>query len=95
MSIFKEVFKDNELYIAKNPNCPPELLVEILKRDKDDYVSCLAARNPNCPPRAKIEWMRNTGQIEKEDPTKHIIEYEPIKNYAKEMIEWINEELQK
>jgi hypothetical protein len=32
-----------------NPNCPPEILVEVLKRRKDDYVSYYAVRNPNCP----------------------------------------------
>ncbi len=61
---------------ASNLSCPPEMLVEILKRNKDDGISCYAAENPNCPPRAKIEWMLNTGKIEKEDPTKHEIEYE-------------------
>ena len=72
---------------AMNPNCPKEILVEILRREKDDNVSVYSANNPNCPLEAKIKWMQvtleariklmqETGQIEKEDPSKHIIEYE-------------------
>ena len=59
-----------------NPNCPPEILVEILKRGNDDWVTEYAAENPNCPIEARINWMMETGKIEKEDPSKHIIEYE-------------------
>ena len=62
-----------------NRNCPPEILAEVLKRGKDDGVSRCAVRNPNCPPEARINWMYLTGRIEKEDPKKHIIEYEKIK----------------
>ena len=54
----------------------PEMLAEILRRGKDDLVSWYAANNPNCPPEARINWMYSTAKIEKEDPTKHIIEYE-------------------
>ena len=61
---------------AINPNCPPEVLAEVLKRGKDNTVSWYAAHNPNCPPLAKIKWMQATGRIEKEDPSKHIIEYD-------------------
>ena len=61
--------------VAKNPNCPSEILAEVLKRGNDDIVSQYAAKNPNCPPEAKIQWMRDTGQIGKEDPNKHVIEY--------------------
>ena len=61
---------------SKNPNCPPEMLIEILRRENDDYVSFNAIKNLNCPPEAKIKWMQVTGRIKKEDPTKHIIEYE-------------------
>ena len=64
---------------AVNPNCYPEILAEVLKRGKDDYVSYWATRNPNCPPEARIEWMMKTDRIKKEDPSKHIIEYETIK----------------
>ena len=62
-------------YAAQNPNCPPEALVAVLNRGKDDWVSWGAAQNPNCPALEKINWMRATGKIETEDPTKHVIEY--------------------
>jgi hypothetical protein len=46
-------------FAVKNPNCPPEILVEILRRGgKDDRVSCYAASNPNCPPKALVEILR-------------------------------------
>jgi hypothetical protein len=38
-----------------------------------------AVKNPNCPPEIKIKWMKKYGLIKKEDPSKHIIEYEKIK----------------
>jgi len=66
-------------YAAYNPNCPPEALEMVLKRGKDDGVSRHAAENPNCPALAKIRWMQLTGKIGKEDPSKHIIEREEIK----------------
>ena len=61
---------------ALNPNCPAEALKMVLERNKDDYVSGNAANNKNCPVEAKFNWLRNTGKITKEDPNKHIIEYE-------------------
>ena len=61
---------------TENPNCPPEALIEVLSRGKNDIVSNYASDNPNCPPLAKIKWMRAIGLIGKEDPKKHIIEYE-------------------
>ena len=64
---------------AYNPNCPASALEMVLKRGKDDDVSYYAAKNPNCPALAKINWMRLTGKIGKEDPSKHIIEREEIK----------------
>jgi len=64
---------------VQNPKCPPEILAEVLKRNKNDDISYRAVRNPNCPPLARIRWMQNTGQIAKEDPTKHYIEYEEVK----------------
>ena len=66
-------------YASSNPNCPGSALEMVLKRGNDDYVSYCAATNPNCPALAKIEWMKLTGKIGKEDPTKHIIEREEIK----------------
>jgi len=59
---------------ARNPNCPPEILEEILRKGGNDLVSQFAAKNPNCPIDARIQWMRDTGQIATEDPTKHKIE---------------------
>jgi hypothetical protein len=47
----------------------------ILEREKNDKVSYFASKNPNCPSDVTIKWMRDTGQIGKEDPKKHIIEY--------------------
>jgi len=64
---------------ALNPSCPVYLLEEILKRGEDDRLSRCCASNPNCPALAKINWMRATGRIEKEDPSKHIIEREEVK----------------
>ena len=66
-------------FAARHPNCPPETLTEVLKREKDDYVSRNAYKNPNCPIKLKIQWMQATGRIGKEDPSKHIIEREEIK----------------
>ncbi len=43
---------------AYNPNCPPEILVEILKKGNEDDVSKYAAGNPNCPPEMLIEVLR-------------------------------------
>ena len=63
-------------WAAKNSNCPPEVLGSVLSRGNDDDVSHWASKNPNCPPLAKIKWMQATGRIEKEDPSKHIIEYD-------------------
>jgi len=44
---------------VKNPNCPKEILVEILSvanwKEKDDFVSQYAACNPNCPKEVLIE----------------------------------------
>ena len=44
--------------IAENPNTHPEILVEILKRNKNDYVSMYAARNPNTDPEILTEVLR-------------------------------------
>ena len=73
---------------AQNPNCPPEVLAEVLRRNKDDFVSYYAAKNPNCPPEAKIKWMRATGKIEREDPSKgHIVEYDTKEEVVDEDLE--------
>jgi len=66
-------------YSIFDPDCPFKILTEILEKEKNDNVSYYAAINPNCPPEAKINWMYKVGIIEKEDPKKHIIEYEKIK----------------
>ena len=83
-NILTEILKRNkDDYVscsaAENPSCPPEALAEVLKRNKDNNVSYFASRNPKCPSLAKIRWMQNTGQIAKEDPKKHYIEYEEVK----------------
>jgi len=78
--ILKRGENDSISYSASlNPNCPIYLLEMVLKRGKDDLVSRYASENPNCPALAKIEWMRSVGRIGKEDPSKHIIEREEIK----------------
>jgi len=63
-------------YSISNPDCPPKILTEILEKGEFNFASHCAYRNPNCPPEAKIKWMKEQGLIEKEDPKKHIIEYE-------------------
>ena len=68
-------------HAAKNTNCPPKALAEVLSKGKDDdWVSLNASRNPNCPPKALIDWMRAIGKIGKEDPKRHIIEYDSKDN---------------
>jgi hypothetical protein len=63
-------------YSIFDPDCPLKILTEILEKGEFDYISCIAAINPNCPPEAKIKWMKEHELIGKEDPKKHIIEYE-------------------
>jgi hypothetical protein len=41
-----------------DPNRPPEILAEVLRREKDDWVSIYAVQNPNCPPEALAEVLR-------------------------------------
>jgi hypothetical protein len=41
-------------YAVRNPNCPPEILVEILKGKNNSLSSC-ASQNPNCPPEILAE----------------------------------------
>ena len=64
---------------AKNPNCPVELLLEVLERGEDDDTSLLASENPSCPSEYRIKWLYKIGKITKEDSSKHIIEYENVK----------------
>jgi len=63
---------------AMNPNCPPEILAKAVENFRENYaaemIAGYAAHNPNCPPEVKIKWMRDTGRIRKEDPSKHIID---------------------
>ena len=72
----KGKYDDVSQYAARNINCPSEILVEVLNKGKYNWVSYIAVRNSNCPPEAKIKWMYVIGKIGKEDPSKHIIEYE-------------------
>jgi hypothetical protein len=46
------------LEMVNNPNCPPEILVEVLRMGKDDWVSRYAAKNHNCPPETLAEVLR-------------------------------------
>ena len=57
----------------------PKILTDILKRGNDDWLSWYASNNTNCPYEARIKWMMKVGKIVKEDSTKHIIEYENVK----------------
>ena len=57
----------------------PEILADILRRGENDWVSWCTIKNTNCPQEIKIKWMKKYGLILKEDPKKHIIEYEKIK----------------
>ena len=50
-------FKPSKI-AARSPNCPPEILVEVLKRGKNDWVSQNAAWNENCPPEILAEVLR-------------------------------------
>ncbi len=45
--ILKNYYYSEEM--AKNTK-DPEILRRILRKVKDDWVSCLAVENPNCPP---------------------------------------------
>ncbi|GAH30647.1 unnamed protein product, partial [marine sediment metagenome] len=45
-----ERFYSPEEVIARDPNTPPDVLREILQRDKNNGASYYAAENPNCPP---------------------------------------------
>ena len=63
------------MWAAYNPNCPSEVLVEVLKRGNDDEVSRYAASNQNCPPKARLEWYEATGQLTKYDPEKFELEH--------------------
>ena len=56
-----------------------DVLNHKLKNGKNDEVSNNASHNPNCPIEERIKWMMKAGKIIKEDPSKHIIEYETIK----------------
>jgi hypothetical protein len=42
----------------RNPHCPKEGFIEILRREKNDTISQLAAMNPNCPKEMLIEILR-------------------------------------
>src|SRR3989304_6478275 len=57
MKIIK-IAKEITLEMVKDPNCPPELLTEVLRRGKDDWVSRYAANNPNVPPELLTEVLR-------------------------------------
>jgi len=80
--ILAKIIRDNtnhdiiRLCAVENPNCPIDVLEEILARKKYDLLAQYASKNKNCPLKAKIEWMIAVGKITKEDPQKHKIEYD-------------------
>ncbi len=80
---------------AQNLNCPPDALRMVLERGKDDYVSYWVSKNPNCPIDIMIKWMQDTGKIEKEDPSKHIIEYDNNINEIDEDLEKLKQLISK
>ena len=43
---------------ALNPNCPKEILAEVLKRGNNDIISRSAAMNPHCPPEILTEILK-------------------------------------
>jgi len=43
---------------ASNRDIPPEVLAEVLRRGKDDFISWFAAKNLNTPPEALAEVLR-------------------------------------
>ncbi len=45
------------IYVARTTK-DPKILVEILKRNDNDSVSCYAALNPNCPPEMLAEILK-------------------------------------
>jgi hypothetical protein len=44
--------------MVQDPNCPPEILAEVLRRGKEDVISMYAAGNINCPPEILAEVLR-------------------------------------
>ena len=73
---------DDDFYtfeVSGDPFAPPMILEDILKNNVSYVISRRAAMNPNCTPEVRIKWMKENGLIVKEDPKKHIIEYEKIK----------------
>ena len=68
------------MYAAQHHNCPEYLLTEILSRNKNNLISLGASKNPNASPKSVLDWMRNTGRIDKYDPNKHRIDDKPDKD---------------
>jgi len=46
------------LKMVQDPNCNPEILAEVMRRGKDDWVSRYASLNENCPSEALTEVLR-------------------------------------
>jgi hypothetical protein len=67
-------------------NCPPEILKEVLKKDKDDGVSYFAALNRNCPYQTRLKWLKATGRIKMPDLSKHNVQV--VKDYNKPDEAW-------
>lgn len=60
--------------IVKNKNCPPDILKQIIDNPRNSIIKSIANNNENCPPDSKIKYLKDMGRIEKEDPSKHILE---------------------
>ena len=56
----REIERDIRLssYAARNSNCSSEVLVGILNKGKDDYISCWVVENPKCSPEILEEVLR-------------------------------------
>lgn len=72
---------------SRNPNCPTDILTTILEKGENDWLSKSIILNPKCPPGAKVKWMQATGKIIKEDPSKHVIEYDDKEEEDKDLNE--------
>ena len=68
--------------IVKNKNCPSDILKQIIDNPRNSIVKSIANNNENCPPDLKIKYLKDMGRIEKEDPSKHILE--EVKEVQKE-----------
>jgi hypothetical protein len=57
MKIIRMSQEEITVGMVQDPDCPPEILTEVLKKG-DDVVSQYAALNPNCPPNVLKDILR-------------------------------------